>query len=302
VKGPEGSQQDYGMRIYDPRIGRFLSVDPLTKKFARYSPYQFAGNKPIVFIDIDGAEEYYDPANDPFFLINIWDNAVDGLGNLLLKLAIPQTEGLFIRKALKKQGFIVPNSGILDVQLARVFDIHKENRSWVVTPERTATEKLVELGVSILDIAAVIPAKGSPFIAAVRTSPITAATVTDILKGLTINARTKEIAESFVDLTRGKGIKLSQFEAESGAILETSHDIKLRQIKEGEAGDYAIESGTLNGLSVAGKTIDQMGVPLSAVGKFKMSDIKKQITNHFSKPGVDIVLFDGRNLTQAQKN
>ena len=56
VKG-EGNQQDYGMRIYDPRLGRFLSVDPITKEYPHYTPYSYAGNKPIKFIDLDGAEE-----------------------------------------------------------------------------------------------------------------------------------------------------------------------------------------------------------------------------------------------------
>ena len=42
VKG-DGNQQDYGFRIYDPRLGKFLSVDPLTKKYPWYTPYQFAG-------------------------------------------------------------------------------------------------------------------------------------------------------------------------------------------------------------------------------------------------------------------
>jgi len=45
------------MRVYDPRLGKFLSVDPLTKDFPWYTPYQFAGNKPIWAIDLDGAEE-----------------------------------------------------------------------------------------------------------------------------------------------------------------------------------------------------------------------------------------------------
>lgn len=49
--------QDYGMRIYDVRLGKFLSVDPLTKDFPWYTPYQFAGNKPIIAIDLDGLEE-----------------------------------------------------------------------------------------------------------------------------------------------------------------------------------------------------------------------------------------------------
>ena len=55
----EGNEYDYGFRVYNPRIGRFLSVDPLTKSFPWYTPYQFAGNKPIWAIDLDGLEEYY---------------------------------------------------------------------------------------------------------------------------------------------------------------------------------------------------------------------------------------------------
>jgi len=51
-----GNQYDYGFRIYNPRLGRFLSVDPLTQSYPWYTPYQFAGNMPIVFIDIDGLE------------------------------------------------------------------------------------------------------------------------------------------------------------------------------------------------------------------------------------------------------
>jgi RHS repeat-associated protein len=55
VKG-EGNQQDYGMRIYDPRLGRFLSVDPLNHEYPWYSAYEFSGNTPIQSIDLDGAE------------------------------------------------------------------------------------------------------------------------------------------------------------------------------------------------------------------------------------------------------
>jgi RHS repeat-associated protein len=55
VKG-SGNQQDYGMRVYDPRLGRFLSVDPLVQEYPWYSPYQFSGNSPILFIDRDGEE------------------------------------------------------------------------------------------------------------------------------------------------------------------------------------------------------------------------------------------------------
>lgn len=44
------------MRIYDSRLGRFLSVDPLTGKFAMLTPYQFGSNTPIQAVDLDGEE------------------------------------------------------------------------------------------------------------------------------------------------------------------------------------------------------------------------------------------------------
>ncbi len=58
VKG-EGNQQDYGMRIYDTRLGKFLSVDPLIDKYPELSSYQYANNSPIANIDLDGQEDYY---------------------------------------------------------------------------------------------------------------------------------------------------------------------------------------------------------------------------------------------------
>jgi hypothetical protein len=49
-------QYDYGFRIYDPRLGRFLSTDPLIKNYPMFTPYQYASNTPIQAIDLDGLE------------------------------------------------------------------------------------------------------------------------------------------------------------------------------------------------------------------------------------------------------
>ncbi|MEI7596921.1 MAG: RHS repeat-associated core domain-containing protein [Bacteroidota bacterium] len=52
----ETGTQDYGFRIYNPAIAKFLSVDPLTAKYPELTPYQFASNTPIQSIDLDGLE------------------------------------------------------------------------------------------------------------------------------------------------------------------------------------------------------------------------------------------------------
>ncbi len=53
VKG-SGNSLDFGARIYDPRLGRFLSTDPQWVNFPGSGPYNYAANSPIAFIDKEG--------------------------------------------------------------------------------------------------------------------------------------------------------------------------------------------------------------------------------------------------------
>jgi len=54
----QGNQYDYGFRIYNPRLGKFLSVDPLFKSFPWNGPYSYAEGDVIRSIDLDGLEKY----------------------------------------------------------------------------------------------------------------------------------------------------------------------------------------------------------------------------------------------------
>lgn len=63
VKG-EGNQVAFEARVYDPRVGRFLSRDPLANKYPYQSDYSYAGNSPIRLIDVLGMG----PGDPPTFV------------------------------------------------------------------------------------------------------------------------------------------------------------------------------------------------------------------------------------------
>jgi RHS repeat-associated protein len=61
--GQQGSHLAFKYRIHDARIGRFLSIDPLTKDYPWNSPYAFSENRVIDKIEFEGLEMANPPIN-----------------------------------------------------------------------------------------------------------------------------------------------------------------------------------------------------------------------------------------------
>jgi RHS repeat-associated protein len=112
---------DYQARNYDPAIGRWMTIDPLTEVSRRWSPYTYCYNNPLIFTDPDGM--LATPPTDLFNMEGkkIGTDGVDNGAKMVVKdkaeaTQISKTEGN-IDLSTVKSGVALPSDAALKESL-----------------------------------------------------------------------------------------------------------------------------------------------------------------------------------------
>ena len=79
---------NYTFRMHDPRVGRFFAVDPLFKSYPYNSPYAFAENDVMQFIELEGAEKGEALKKARIFPVPVLKTATETLTKQLAKQVV----------------------------------------------------------------------------------------------------------------------------------------------------------------------------------------------------------------------
>jgi RHS repeat-associated protein len=130
VKGT-ANQQDYGMRIYDDRLGKFLSVDPITKNYPELTPYQYASNTPVAAVDVDGLEGIAGPPLGQVYASNknLYDDILAGKNTPRVQNSAKAGGIIVMAAALACDAFFTKGWATRTLLASQVFGAIEHNRA-----------------------------------------------------------------------------------------------------------------------------------------------------------------------------
>jgi RHS repeat-associated protein len=134
VRGENSAYEFGGRSIYDPRLGRFFSIDPRTSEYAWQSSYAYYANSPISIIDYlgmggapiddgsnDGGDRVDGDTPEEYFKYHCSETSSDDDGWLLHRKDLPVLEFSRLSRAISKEVSAYPGSKFLGYDRGRAY-------------------------------------------------------------------------------------------------------------------------------------------------------------------------------------